>query len=96
MTFKSAFPGARYITTCAGDTASGLYSYPMLVGSLTPPGACDVASVGYAGVPDVQRIINEALGSAPGTNDLNHDGVVNVTDLQLVLNAALGLGCSGP
>jgi hypothetical protein len=96
LTFKSSFPGARYITMSAYDTASGLYGYTTLAGIWTPPGACDVAGVGYAGVRDVQQIINEALGAAASAHDLNNDGVVNVADLQLVINAALGLGCSGP
>jgi hypothetical protein len=55
--------------------------------------SCDVKGNSTAGVADVQRMINEALGTAAPSNDLNSDGTVNVADIQIVMNAALGQGC---
>ena len=55
---------------------------------------CVVAGNGVVGVADVQKIVNQALGSASARNDLNGDHVVNITDAQIVLNAALGLACT--
>jgi uncharacterized repeat protein (TIGR01451 family) len=47
-----------------------------------------------AGIADVQKVINEALGVNQAVDDLNQDGVVNLVDVQIVINAALQLGCS--
>ena len=80
--------------TCTGTTcpSSGNYSgYVLLV---PQSGVCDVDGDLNTNVPDVQLIINEALGALPGRNDVNQDGAVNIVDVQLVLNAALGKGCS--
>jgi len=57
--------------------------------------SCDVGQYGTTTVADVQRIINEALGSVSPANSLNNDGVINVVDIQIVINAAVGLGCTG-
>ena len=43
---------------------------------------------------DVQRAVNEALGTQAATDDLNQDAAVNVVDLQILINAALNLGCT--
>jgi uncharacterized repeat protein (TIGR01451 family) len=55
---------------------------------------CAVTQDGMAGVADVQKVINEALGLTQAANDLNQDNLVNAVDVQLVIAAALGLGCS--
>jgi hypothetical protein len=55
---------------------------------------CDVSGGTSPGIADVQRMINEALGTILPNQDLNGDGVVNVVDVQIVMNAALGLGCT--
>jgi 6-phosphogluconolactonase (cycloisomerase 2 family) len=55
---------------------------------------CALTQDGSAGVADVQRVINEALGMAQAVDDLNLDGAVNVVDIQIVMNASLGLGCT--
>jgi YD repeat-containing protein len=54
---------------------------------------CDVNHAGRTTVADVQKVVNEALGTASPANDLNRDGVVNVVDVQIDIDAALGLGC---
>jgi len=56
-------------------------------------GWCDVKGLGAIGAPDVQQIINEALGLIQATHDLTFSGAVNIGDIQMVINAALGLGC---
>ncbi len=55
---------------------------------------CDVNRDGTTNVADVQKTIDEALGTLPALNDLNLDGAVNVVDIQIVINASLALGCS--
>ncbi len=55
---------------------------------------CALTQDGSARVADVQKIINEALGSTQTLDDLNRDGVVSAVDVQIVINATLGLGCS--
>jgi len=55
---------------------------------------CALTQDGSAGVADVQRVINEALGKTQAVDDLNLDGVVNAVDVQIVINALLSLGCS--
>jgi hypothetical protein len=54
---------------------------------------CNVNGNGSVGLPDIETMIEEALGLAPPLNDLNGDGVVNLVDVQIVVDAALGLGC---
>jgi hypothetical protein len=56
---------------------------------------CDLNKDGSTNVADVQKIINEALGSATAADDLNHDGTVNIADVQIVINASLGQVCTG-
>jgi hypothetical protein len=55
---------------------------------------CDINADQKINVPDVQLIVNEALGVIPPSDDLNRDGVVNVSDVQIVINASLGAACS--
>ena len=55
---------------------------------------CALTQDGSAGVADVQKVIDEALGITQAVDDLNRDGAVNALDVQTVVNAALGLGCS--
>jgi hypothetical protein len=73
-------------TNTANDTANDKTS---------TASACDVGTLGVVNVQDVQREINEALGSLSATDDLNHDGAVNAVDVQFVSNSALGLVCMG-
>ena len=56
--------------------------------------ACAVTGDQVTSVADVQRIVNEALGTAAHANDLNSDGVINVADIAIVINSALGRGCT--
>ena len=58
------------------------------------PGRCDLTREGSVGVADIQRIVNEALGSMMPTDDLNEDRAVNVVDVQILMNAALQQGCA--
>jgi probable HAF family extracellular repeat protein len=58
-------------------------------------GACDVTGSPAPDVADVQRMVNEVLGTAAASNDLNGDGVVDVADIQVVIDAVLKLGCTG-
>lgn len=79
---------------CSGATcpSSGNYSGYIL---LTPQGgACDLDGDLNTNAPDVQLVINQALGTSPVLNDFNQDGVVNVVDIQIVMNAALGMRCA--
>ena len=55
---------------------------------------CALTQDGSAGVADVQKVVNEALGASQAVDDLNQDGVVNAVDVQIVINAVLTLGCS--
>jgi hypothetical protein len=52
-------------------------------------GPCDVEQLGAYTVIDVQRIIDEVLGSFAPQNDVNGDGVVNIADIQAVTTAVL-------
>jgi len=55
---------------------------------------CALTGDSRAAVADVQKAINETLGTVPSADDLDQDGVVNAVDVQIVINAILGLGCS--
>jgi uncharacterized repeat protein (TIGR01451 family) len=55
---------------------------------------CAFTNDGSAGVADLQKVINEALGAQEAVDDLNSDGVVNAVDVQIVINAVIGLGCT--
>jgi hypothetical protein len=57
------------------------------------PSPCDIGSYGTTNLADVQKEIDQALGTIPAANDLNGDGLVNVIDVQFVIDSALGLGC---
>ena len=87
------------------SSAEGTSSAPMnadSAGNPFPPddapsttgGLCDVDQDGTVTVTDVQRIINEALGTIAVADDLNQSGTVNVADVQIVINAVLGAGCT--
>lgn len=80
--------------TCSGAScpSSGNYSGYILLAPQS--GACDLDGDQNTNAPDVQLVINEALGVYPALNDLNQDGAVNIVDVQIVMNAALGKGCS--
>lgn len=54
---------------------------------------CAITNDSIAGVADVQKAINEALGVNQAVDDLNQDGTVNLVDVQIVVNAVLGKGC---
>jgi hypothetical protein len=92
LSFTSAFAGIK--TTVDGDAVNGGgVSTSSTLGTWTVPN-CTVTFDTTASVSDVQRVINEALGTWSPTDDLNLDGIVNIADVQIVLNAALNLGCS--
>ena len=55
---------------------------------------CALTQDTRAGVADVQKTINETLGTLQSADDLNQDGLVNAVDVEIVVNAALGFGCS--
>jgi hypothetical protein len=61
--------------------------------SLSTFTACDLNQDGSVTVIDIQRMINESLGSAPPKDDLNRDKTVSVVDVQIVVNAVLSLTC---
>ena len=50
-------------------------------------------SIPKAHLTNVQRAVNQAIGSAACTADVNKDGLCNVIDVQRVVNAALGGQC---
>jgi sugar lactone lactonase YvrE len=103
-------PGSTVLTDSAGvatvvaisNTVVGSYSVKAAAGTLSANFAltnstispCDVNQDGKFTVTDVQRIVNQALGTAAPANDVNGDGKVNAIDVQLVINAVLQLGCS--
>jgi uncharacterized membrane protein len=100
-------PQTLNVTATPGTLAPGAYTGNLTITAgantakvsvtfnITEAGsACDVNQDGLINVLDVQKLINEALGTLAATNDLNHDAVVNVVDVQIDSNAALGLGCS--
>jgi hypothetical protein len=80
------------VSVSGGGSATASAGDPTTIASQS---ACAVKQNGSTSVPDVQLMINQALGEVPAANDLNQDGVVNVIDIQIVINAALGLGCAG-
>jgi hypothetical protein len=54
---------------------------------------CDLQKNGDIGAPDVQLLINQALGLSEVSQDLNGDGMVNVVDVQIEANVVLGGSC---
>jgi hypothetical protein len=62
--------------------------------TVTALGACDINQDGLYNLPDVQILINQALGALLAANDLNGDNVVNAVDIEIVINAVLNLGCT--
>jgi hypothetical protein len=90
-TTMAGSPFAVTVTATDGNGTTVNHFYAL---SALPYSACDLNQTGSTGVTDVQRVINEALGTATASHDLNLDGLVNVTDIQIVINAALGLGCA--
>ncbi len=89
--------------------ASGSYSVTLAVADSTLAGvstgltltinpaafsACDINQDGNITVADVQREVNEALGTNSGANDLSADGVVNVIDVQIMIQAVLSTVCT--
>ena len=41
----------------------------------------------------MQRVLNEAMGTAQAADDLNGDGAVGAVDVETVIGAALNQGC---
>jgi hypothetical protein len=98
----TAIPIAPYIFTSWSGDASGAanpVSFTMnaaksVTATFNVPGfTCSITGDTPPGVPDLQLIINEALGVANPQHDLNHDNVVNVGDVQKLLDAVLQFGC---
>ena len=65
-------------------------------GSVTVYSACDLDLDGSATAPDVQLVVNQALGVTSCTADLNKDSRCDVIDVQRVVNAVLGGACVTP
>jgi len=88
--------------TATANSGVGGYTVTATAGSLsaqfsltnTALSPCDVNQDTVTNVQDVQKMVNEGLGTASATNDLNGDGVVNVVDIQLVIDAVLNFGCA--
>jgi uncharacterized repeat protein (TIGR01451 family) len=80
------------VSVSGGGSAPASATDPTNISSSYSP--CDVGQFGITTVADVQKLIDEALGTASAVNDLNSDKVVNAVDVQIAINAALGLGCS--
>jgi uncharacterized repeat protein (TIGR01451 family) len=87
---NAASPVTNQVTVSGGDSVSASTTD---LTTIVSPG-CAVNGGTVVSVADVQRMINEVLGSIPAVDDLNLDGVVNAVDIQIVMrNWALGLGC---
>ncbi len=93
--------GVASVAATANNVA-GSYTVTVKAGSLsanfsltnTTFSPCDVNQDTKVDLLDVQKMINEALGTIQAANDLNNDGVLNVVDIQIAIDAVLGLGCS--
>jgi hypothetical protein len=79
-------------TTSIANLTSINMSAPESVTAYFALPAATCAAMGDS-VPDLQRIVNEALGVTASVDDLNLDGVVNVVDVQALIATAFGLGC---
>jgi hypothetical protein len=77
------------VTVSWSGSANTAYDVTTIVDS-----ACDVNGGGTTNVADVQRLIDEALGTLPAVNDLNRDLVVNVADVQVLIDAVFGGSCA--
>jgi len=85
----------------SGDTSGTDNSFSVtlngplsVTATFSVPGfTCAITGGASAGIPDVQMIVNEALGAGNPADDLNRDKVVNVVDIQKLVDAAIGLGC---
>jgi hypothetical protein len=97
-TVVSSGASAGVVTAAGVGMATISATYSGIKGSavltVTAPAPCDINLDGVYDVPDVQLMINQAIGALPPANDLNVDHVVNVVDIQIVINAVLGLGCT--
>jgi hypothetical protein len=105
VTWASATTGVATIASSGLATAAGVGMSNITATLSSVTGStlltvmapmCNVTPDGVAGVADVQRMIDEALGIMAAVNDFNGDGVVNGADVQIVINAALGQGCTAP
>ena len=85
-------PGAYtgHLTLASGSNTSTVTVTFNIAGVQSP---CDVNGDLLINVQDVQKLINEALGTQSAANDLTSDGAVNVVDIQIDINAVLQLGC---
>ena len=54
---------------------------------------CDANFDGTTNILDIQRIVNQGLGTASAASDLNHDGKVNVVDSEILIRTVLGAAC---
>jgi uncharacterized repeat protein (TIGR01451 family) len=86
---NAASPVTNQVNVSIGNFTSPDFSDPATVVS-----ACALTNDGSAGIADVQKVINEAIGSGQPADDLNRDGVINTIDVQIVINAAIGMGCT--
>ena len=89
------------LVTATANSAIGIYDVTASVGPLSAvfvlsngAGNCDLNRDGLINVGDVQRAIDQALGTFAPSDDLDGDRVWNVLDVQMVANAALQLGCA--
>jgi hypothetical protein len=101
----SSYPNITVTVSVASDAPSSLtnrvtVSYGVSSTTTTAsdptaivPFTCAISGAQWAGITDVQTILNEALGAEQAVHDLTHDGTVNVADIEKVINAALGQGC---
>ena len=91
----SGSSGVRAVRAIAWDSASNTSLASLSVNVGTVSGSpCDLTGDSAFTAADVQRLINQALGTATVNNDINGSGAVNVVDVQIALNAALNLGCT--
>jgi hypothetical protein len=85
-------PGAYtgHLTLTSGSNTSTI-TVTFNVAAVQSP--CDVNTDGLINVRDIQKLVNETLGTQSTLNDLTSDGAVNVVDIQIDANAVLQRGC---
>ncbi|MEI9976870.1 MAG: hypothetical protein WDO73_35370 [Ignavibacteriota bacterium] len=92
MTVNVANNAAPSVTNQV-DLIYGGWTSPAARDNTTIVSPCALTNDGRAGVADIQKLIDEALGISRALDDLNLDGVVNLLDVQIVISAASGAGC---
>lgn len=90
--------GGAYTVSANYQPAGLTTNYANSTGTMTlmvnpSSSTCDIDGDGVFTIRDVQRIVNEVLGSAHAIDDLNQDHVVSVTDVQIIVNAVLMESC---